>query len=803
MGIQMTGMASGLDTKSIVESMLQTEKSKVDRINQKKQILEWRQEVYREFISTVRDFSKKYFDPLNKETYIMGSTALSGIKATPNVDKTVANIVATGSASPGNYELKVNKLAHSAKVQGSNTINQSTVKGDLKIPIVVSEKNNTIKIDEQTITLDSKAFENTSSLAKAINAKIQETEGTKDKYEVSVNEDGKLEVNSKVKIEEENATMKIKVGDSSEEVEITLSKGSYTADGLANEIKSELKKKLSSEESKDINVEVKEDGQVYVNDKPLDGEQYKFKKPTASVGPSEAMELDGSNILKFEPKFVKDKNAELVISVRGQSPVVIDLSGVDTSKPNEDIKKQISDKINEKSSETKIKSEVVNGKLVFKTDSKEQIVISGSAAKSIGIEGSLDMTLDIKTEKMTSVLKFEDQENKKVEFTINGEKFKYDFGSKEDKDGYVGGQDLTMRQVFADISNRAGVNITYNTISRSFTMESRETGKEVKLEAQDTSGKFLESLFGKNQITAQGGDAEVEFSDGDGNKNTFGFSSNNFTLSGINFDIKTMPTEPIKVSVITDMDKTVELMKGFVEDFNKIMDDLNTKTKERPNSKYKPLTEAQKEEMSEKEIELWEKKAKEGIVGNESDLENFMYALRNAIFTPVKGAKINLQDIGLDTSNDYREGGKIKFDEEKFREALAKNPEGISELFTKTTDSKYDSYDPDLTADQRKERNADLGIFRRINDVLSDYTRTTRNSNGKKGIFIEIAGLKGDSTFTSNTLSKEMQEYDKRIDNLNSLISKREERYYAQFSRLETALTKLQSQSAIFGGQTM
>ena len=60
------------------------------------------------------------------------------------------------------------------------------------------------------------------------------------------------------------------------------------------------------------------------------------------------------------------------------------------------------------------------------------------------------------------------------------------------------------------------------------------------------------------------------------------------------------------------MDKTVDLMKQFVEDFNEIMDDLNTKTRERKNSKYSPLTEAQKEAMTEKEIELWEKKAKAG-----------------------------------------------------------------------------------------------------------------------------------------------------------------------------------------------
>ncbi|BAK81044.1 flagellar filament capping protein FliD [Candidatus Arthromitus sp. SFB-rat-Yit] len=792
--IQMTGMASGLDTKAIVESMLQTEKSKIDRINQNKQILEWRQELYREIITEVRDFSKKYFDPLNKETYIMGSGSLSGIKADSTVSKTVANIIAGGTAEPGNYELKMTQMAKPAKVTGSNVINQSTVKGDLKIPVIIGADNNTIKIDGHQIKLDSKSFDSKESLAKAINVKIQENDSTKDKYEVSVNKDGQLEVKSNFVVDDKNDSLKIDVG--GKEYTIKLDKGSYSQDKLVNQIKSKLKKVISSDEYKELKVEVDESGQVKVNDKNLDS--LKFETPKVSIVGQDSTKTSADNILQYESKFIKGQNSDLVISVRGKDPTVIDLSDIDTSKSKEEILNEISKKVNENTNKTNVSSSVVNGKLVFKTDLKEQIVISGSAANSIGIGNSLDITLDVKTEKMVNVLNFDNPDDKKVEFTINGETFKYDFGSKEDKDGYKGGQDLTIKQVFSDISSRAKVNISYNTISRSFNIESKETGKEVVLSGGDTSGKFIESLFGTNKLDAKGESAIVEFMDGDGNSNTFEFSSNSFTLAGITFDIKTLPTEPIKVSVIEDTDKTVELMKGFVEDFNKIMDDLNTKTRERKNSKFKPLTEAQKEAMSEKEIELWEAKAKQGILGNESELESFMYELRNAIFTPVDGVNLSMREIGLDTSNDYKQGGKIIFDEEKFRKALASDPQSISELFTKTSDSGNENYNPDLTADERKAKNADQGIFRRINDVVNDYTRTTRNKSGKKGTFIEIAGIEGDTTFLSNTISKKIKEYDEKIDKLNDLITTRENRYYAQFTRLETALSKLQSQSSMF-----
>ena len=791
--IQMTGMASGLDTKAIVESMLQTEKSKVDRINQDKQILEWRQELYREMITNVRNFTKKYFDPLNKETYIMGSSSLSGIKATTTTDSTVVGVLANNDAKPGNFELNVSQIAKPAKVTGTNVINQSTVKGELKIPIIIDETNDEITINGETIKIENKAFSSSTDLAKEINSKIQSSEKLKDKYKVEINDSGELEVSSKISITDENSKMKITAN--GVDYELELSQKSYTASELAKEIESKLKNSVGSDGEKfnnsDVKIEVK-DGQVVIEGATSD-KSFDFKTPTVSI---ENNSVSKSNKLEYTKGFISGKNSELVISVRGQEPVIVDLSDVDTSGTNEEVLKRVSDKINEKS--TTVRSEVIDGKLVFKTDSKEQIIISGNAANSIGIGNSLDITLDINKEKMSNLLKFDDPDNKKVEFTINGKTFKYDFGATEDTDEYKAGKNLTVKQVFSDISSKAEVNISYNSISRSFSIESKSTGKEVSLEGSDVSGNFLNSLLGTNTLKAQGESAVVEFSDGDGNKNTFEFSSNNFTLSGINFDIKSMPTEPIKVSVVSDTDKTVELVKGFVEDFNEIMDDLNTKTKERKNSKYKPLTEAQKDEMTEKEIELWEKKAKEGILGNESEIENFMYQLRSAVFTPVEGVAVNLKDIGFDTSNDYREGGKIKFDEEKFRKALANDPQMISDIFTKISNSGYENYDPNLTAEQRQAKNADQGIFRRINDVLNDFTRITRNNDGKKGIFIEIAGISGDSTLNDNVISRAMQEHEKKIDRLNDLITRREERYYKQFTRMETALSKLQSQSSIF-----
>ena len=790
--IQMTGMVSGLDTKAIVESMLEVEKSKIDKINQDKQILEWRQEMYREIIGKVRDFTKKYFDPLNKETYIMGSSSLLGLKNTSTIDSSIANINVTGSASTGNFELSMSQIAKPAKVSGSNVLNQTTVRGDLKLSLVVDETNNEITVDGEKIKIDTKLFKNVEELSKEINSKIQSNEKLKDKVKVEIN-NGELEVVSKVSITDDNSKLKVTVDNVDYDIE--LSRGNYSAKELASEINSKLKNSVGSDGKKFDNDSVKIevlDGKIQVTGAKLSTD-FQFDSPKISIGDKELVD---TNKLIYKKGFVKGENSELVINVRGKDPIILDLSDIDTSGSNEDILKRISEKINENSDI--VKSEIKDGKLVFKANTKDQVVISGNAASSIGLGNSLDINIDINKEKMSNILNFDNPDDKKVEFKINGKVFKYDFNSDKEEDRYIGGKNLTIKQVFSDISNKDDVNISYNSISRNFVIESKTTGEEVNIEGEDVNGKFLDSIFGTSQLKAQGQNAIVEFSDSEGNSNTFEFSSNNFNISGINFDIKSFPTESIKVSIINDGDEVVELMKSFVEDYNNIMEELNSKSKERKNYKYKPLTEAQKDEMTEKEIERWEKKAKEGILGNESEIENFMYKLREAIFMPVGNSSISLRDIGFDTSNDYIEGGKINFDETKFRNALTKDSQGIYELFTKASDSGYENYNPNLTNEQRKAQDADQGIFRRVNAVLNDYTRVTRSNSGKKGIFIEKAGVSGDTTFNENVISRAMKEYDKKISRLNDIMTSREERYYRQFTRLETAMAKLQSQSSMF-----
>lgn len=93
--------------------------------------------------------------------------------------------------------------------------------------------------------------------------------------------------------------------------------------------------------------------------------------------------------------------------------------------------------------------------------------------------------------------------------------------------------------------------------------------------------------------------------------------------------------------------------------------------------------------MTEKEIELWEEKAKEGLLRNDRDISDFLSGMRSAMYTRV-GAKYVLSNIGIDSSSQWSDYGKLSIDEDKLKNALLTDPNGVKELLPEKTDLQPD-----------------------------------------------------------------------------------------------------------------
>ena len=209
--------------------------------------------------------------------------------------------------------------------------------------------------------------------------------------------------------------------------------------------------------------------------------------------------------------------------------------------------------------------------------------------------------------------------------------------------------------------------------------------------------------------------------------------------------------------------------------------------------------------MKDSDIKLWEEKAQSGILRNDSDIQNMLSSLRRAFFDSVEGAGLSLKEVGLNTSSDYTQGGKIVFDinidkdgnngEARLKKLLKEDPDKVFKIFSKQSDS-YPRYTPDLTSTERKQRYNEEGILQRINDIFKDYTRTTKNVNGKMGIFVEKAGIKGTASEINNNLYKELEKREKNIKEMEDRLLERENKYYYQFDQLEKYMSQMNSQSA-------
>ena len=164
-------------------------------------------------------------------------------------------------------------------------------------------------------------------------------------------------------------------------------------------------------------------------------------------------------------------------------------------------------------------------------------------------------------------------------------------------------------------------------------------------------------------------------------------STNNFTIDGMNYSLSSTGATAT-VSVGSDTQKVYDKIKAFIDKYNTIVDDIQTKLTDKKDPNYKPLTDTQKSSMSASQITAWETKAKVGILRNDNNLQTMLNDLRTAFTTAVGNAglsfgKYGSNSIGLDTSTDYTKPGHIDIvDPSKLKAAISSNSDQILKMFT-------------------------------------------------------------------------------------------------------------------------
>ncbi|MBK5244793.1 MAG: flagellar filament capping protein FliD [Eubacteriaceae bacterium] len=343
--------------------------------------------------------------------------------------------------------------------------------------------------------------------------------------------------------------------------------------------------------------------------------------------------------------------------------------------------------------------------------------------------------------------------------TINGVKFEF---NKTD----------ALSTVMSKInSSDAGVNMSYSSISDKFTMTAKNSGAGENIVFSEEQGNLLVSMgltLGTGETIPQGQNAKLIV-----NNVEITRSSNDIEVDGVKISLLETTAAPISISMKQNASALLEPIKSFVADYNAMIDLVNGLVKEDADSAYKPLTDTQRETMSEKQIETWETKAKVGLLSGDNLLRGIASKMQTMMYgSAVKGG-ISLYDLGI-TSAGYNENGKLVVDETKLKAALETKGSAIKELFT----------------------TEGTGLASSLNNIITEATKTT-GGQGHRGFLIEMAGYESTMSNTENNITKNIDFENKAKTKLETRLKAEETRLWAQFTAMETALSRLNAQSAM------
>ena len=241
--------------------------------------------------------------------------------------------------------------------------------------------------------------------------------------------------------------------------------------------------------------------------------------------------------------------------------------------------------------------------------------------------------------------------------------------------------------------------------------------------------------------------------------------------------------EGVTFSSKTDTDAIVDVIKQMITDYNAIVTEVKKAYSDMPlqksdGSKYEPLTAEDEADMTESEIKAYEEKAKTGILFMDRELSSLYSALRGAVVGD--GDPAYLREIGISTS--YEEGlTTITLDENKLRQALETDLDGVRDAFTKTGENGN-------------------GLMASIQEVTDRYASTT---GATKGILIEKAGSKYATTSAlNNTMQEKLEDLDEQIARWQDKMSNKVDYYTNKFTQLEVLINQMNAQSSALAGLT-
>ncbi len=766
------GLASGLDRDTLIEQFTAGTRSKIAQQKQKQQKLQWTQEAIRGISDKIYDFSSK-FTSFSSSSNLTSSKLFSRSQISVNGVNS-KYVSATGSAASAE-NLSINRVKQLARNATMNTG-------------AVSSK--TLTTADLGLT-DGGKLDATKAVSTIAGDMLYVKYGNST-YGVTMADGGQDAASAVSMINEQLKTVEISGGKKlSEVMKATVSddgKIGFEAIDNANGNRQELAGG-TGDILKDLGF-LKE-GEKFDN---LSDAQ----KNVAQAGGLTA--ANAAQVTKEEKLYNLLSEKKLTFSYNGTKGE-IQLNKYDASTTLEKVKEDLQTKLDEAFGKGRIKVGDENGSLSFKTmipggtEDKSSTLSILSGAGLVGEGGVFGIAAGA-SNRINLSASVDKAGFKTADFS----------GSRKDDGSYylsINGveiegitKDSTVNEIMEKINNsKAGVKVSYQSISDQFVLTSTENGAAGEIKFDTNAGgkqNLAELMFGtpkEGTNYTKGQDAILSVSyPGSKDEIEITRASNSFDLDGINVTLKgtfgydasgaeIKDTEAVTFTGSVDSENTTKTVKEMIEAFNDILKLVNTEVSTKPNRKYAPLTDEQKEELSDKTIEKWEEKAKTGLLFADNDLRMMANSMRTVINAADRS---KLSEMGITVSDNYKDNGKLVFDEAKFKAALEKDPEAVKEVLNRSATDSGDT--------------SQAGLLTRISSIMDRYGKTT---GATKGVLVERAGsVHAPTSILKNSLQKQLDSIDTYIDKLNDKLKTEQDRYISQFTSLETLINQMNSQSS-------
>jgi flagellar hook-associated protein 2 len=713
-GVRVSGLASGMDIDSIVSDLMKAERIPLTKIEKEKTLLEWKRDAYREINKLLFDFQNELFEFTRTQNYRIRNVTSTNEDF---VTATVAN-----GAGTGTYTIsEITRLAKAATMKNAEGIS--------------ADKNHKVDVNKGLYFI-SDSFKN---------ADFEWKQGGLESESIKINHD-----NRKV-------------------VKLNLKEGQTLQNNESDSFSTDISIKVNG---KGINVIFKtseEEGKSW----PDTDENVAFVHSDGTIefkntlNINDVVEVDYVVNEKKETRTLtkKDDKIQNTIQITGAlKEGSINITIGDTTFTDEPIIRDGNEQ---------------NGSRMGNFKRGEEVIATINYDT-----GQITFTDHFLEEQFT-----DETETLHIDITSKQNYFTFDLATHTSEgkmyENFIVSGTTSLNSVMNKVNNSSlGLMMFYDSFTDQVTLTRTETGKfndEDKSDIIIEKG-FLTDILRFNEFTESTNLSELEESTlyNDGHNAEFTInglkterSSNTFTINGVSFTLKnTMEAgsaQPVTISVNNDNEKLFETIKGFVDQYNEIVEKIETKLNEPYYKSYEPLSDLEREELTEKQLEKWEEMARSGLLRRDPFLSSMITQMRSALYRVVNNNELNpqmtsLSAIGIKTTADYQ-SAKLQIDENKLREAIEKDPESIELLF------------------RGGSTEGDQGIIHQLREIV----KNTRD---------RIQSRAGSANMTEQqyTIGRQISNYEDRIERFEQRLRQLEDRYYRQFSMMEKAIMQSNNQ---------